>query len=128
MREKGASPPPRLEGDALGNLTEMLRGYLTELDRWLQRLQAVFPRMQTYEGTLNPAAVAANTTSAQTFTVTGLSTQDVVVVNKPSHTAGLGIVGARVSAANTLEITFMNTTAGSIDPPAELYTIVSIRR
>ena len=74
--------------------------------------------------TLSPAAVGAATTAEQTFTVTGLAVGDVVFVNKPSAQAGLGIVGARVSAANTLAITFANVTVASITPTAsEVYRI-----
>ena len=80
-----------------------------------------------YSVSINPTSVGANTTSEQTFTVVGLKTTDVVVVNKPSHQTGLGIVGARVSAANTLAITFMNTTGAGIDPSSETYTILAIR-
>lgn len=74
--------------------------------------------------TISPAIVAANTTAEQTFTITGLAVGDVVNVNKPSAQAGLGVVGARVSAANTIAITFSNNTAAGITPTAaELYTV-----
>lgn len=76
------------------------------------------------QATLSPAAVAANTTAEQTFTVTGLVVGDVIgAMNKPTAQAGLGIVGVRVSAANTLAITFSNNTAVSITPTAsEVYS------
>lgn len=71
---------------------------------------------------ISPASVAANTTAEQTFTVTGLpfinSSPATVVVNKPSHQYGLGIAGARISAADTLAITFENTTSAAITPTA----------
>lgn len=67
---------------------------------------------------LSPAQVAANTTAEQTFTVSGLLVGDFVEVNKPSVQAGLGIVNTRVSAANTLAITFANNTASPITPTA----------
>ena len=74
-------------------------------------------------GTL--AQVNTITTSEQTVTVPGLNVGDVVVVNKPTHQTGLGIVGARVSAANTLAITFSNPTAAGITPTAsEIYRVV----
>jgi hypothetical protein len=77
---------------------------------------------------LSPAIVAANTTAEQTFTVTGLAVGDMVTVNKPTAQAGLGIVGARVSAANTLAITFSNNTASGITPTAaETYVVNVIR-
>jgi hypothetical protein len=77
---------------------------------------------------LSPSAVSANTTAEQTFTVTGLQVGDVVNVNKPTAQAGLGIVGARVSAANTLAITFSNNTAGSITPTASEVYVVNVVR
>ena len=53
---------------------------------------------------------------------------DKVSVAKPTTQAGLGIVNARVSAANTLAITFMNATAGAIVPTAsETYQVSVIR-
>lgn len=77
--------------------------------------------------TIDPASVAANTSAEQTFTVAGLDTGDFVRVSKPTATAGLGIVNARVSAANTLAITFMNSTAAPIDAASETYKILVVR-
>jgi hypothetical protein len=79
------------------------------------------------QATLNPASVAAATSAEQTFTVNGLAVGDIVYVTKPTATAGVGIVGARVSAANTLAITFMNATAGALDPGSEVYTVTVLR-
>lgn len=76
---------------------------------------------------LNVASVAANTTAEQTFTVTGLKANDLVMVNKPSANAGLGIVNARVSAADTLALTFVNATGAGIDAGSEAYTIIVVR-
>ena len=75
---------------------------------------------------INLGSTAANTTAVHTVTVDGLKTEDAVFVNKPSHSTGLGIVNARVSAVNTLEITTMNTTAGAIDPGAETYQLLIV--
>lgn len=73
---------------------------------------------------LTPSAVAANTSAEQTFTVTGLKAGDYVGVNKAAAQAGLGIVGCRVSATDTLAITFGNFTASPITPTAaETYTV-----
>jgi hypothetical protein len=81
-----------------------------------------------YDVTIDAASVAANTSAEQTFTVNGLKTTDCVVVNKPSLDAGLAIGNCRVSAANTLAITYINTTAGAINPASEVYKVVAIRR
>ena len=78
--------------------------------------------------TLSPALIVLNTTAEQTFTVNGLRVGDVVCVNKPTAQAGLGIVGSRVSAANTLGITFSNNTGSSITPTAaQVYKVVVSR-
>lgn len=84
------------------------------------RLQPVMERMQV---SLAPSSVAANTTAEQTFTVTGLLASTAVEVNKPSVTTGIALVNARVSAANTLALTYANVTAAAITPPTETYTI-----
>jgi hypothetical protein len=77
---------------------------------------------------LTPAQVAANTTAEQTFTVNGLVVGDFVEVNKPTTQAGLGVVNARVSAANTLAIAFSNNTAAGITPTAgESYQVMVVR-
>lgn len=76
---------------------------------------------------INPASVATITTAEQTFTLAGLKTTDFVVVSKPTLTAGLGIAGARVSAADTLAITFVNPTAGSVDAGSETYRVLILR-
>lgn len=84
-------------------------------------------KVVAYTPTINPASIAAATSVEQTFTVTGLTTADKPVVIKPTATAGVGIVNARVSAADTLALTFMNATAGAVDPPSEVYTVLAFR-
>lgn len=76
---------------------------------------------------LNVASVAVNTTAEQDFTVSGLKVGDFVAVCKPSLSAGLGIANARVKAADTLSIQFVNATAGAIDPAAETYLVFWFR-
>jgi hypothetical protein len=78
--------------------------------------------------TLTPALIVLNTTAEQTFTVNGLLPGDMVLVNKPTTQAGLGIVGSRVSAANTLAITFSNNTGSSITPTAAQAYLVLVSR
>jgi hypothetical protein len=81
----------------------------------------------TFSASLDVASVAANTSAEQTFTVTGLKIGDVVFVSKPSLSVGLVVGNARVSAANTVAITFGNLTAAPIDPGAETYLIGVVR-
>lgn len=90
------------------------------------------PRLAYYAfkatAALSPAIVNANTTAEQTFTVTGAAVGDVVVVNKPTAQAGLGIVGARVTATDTVGITFSNNTGVGITPTgAETYSFLLLR-
>lgn len=80
--------------------------------------------------TLSPSSVANATSAEQTFASTGIGllTTDVVLVQKPTAQAGLGIVGSRVSAADTLAITFMNATAATITPTAsQIYQVIVLR-
>lgn len=86
--------------------------------------------------TLTPAATAAATAVEQTFTsastgtnlgLSGLRVGDFVTINPPSITAGVGIVGSRVSASGTLAITFSNSTAGSLTAPSGTYVIMVTR-
>lgn len=83
--------------------------------------------INVYTPTLTPASVAADTSAEQTFTVTGLTVNDKVIVNGPAQTAGIGIVNARVSAAGTLALTFSNSTAAAATPTAGVYTVVAFR-
>jgi hypothetical protein len=77
---------------------------------------------------LTPAAVAANITAAQTFTIAGLLTTDhVAIACAGAQTAGIFIADVRVSAADTLSVQFGNITAGSLTPAAGNYIIDVIR-
>lgn len=115
--EKGIDPP-----QSIGS--EFWDSYWL---KWFKRLADSYPKIQTYHTTLTPSSVSANSTSEQTFTITGLNTNDLVIINKPSHQSGLGIGNARVSAANTLAITYMNVSGGAIVPTSEEYSVVVIR-
>lgn len=95
---------------------------------WFSNLWEKVAGIRSYTAALTPALVAANTTAQQTFSVPGLRTTDVVIVNKPSLNAGIGIVGYRVSATDTLAITYGNFTAGGLTPSAETYDIIAIKK
>lgn len=121
MIEKGVPKPPE-QGNWISG------SFLSEESwRWVTRVFTNYPKVQTFNVVIDPTTVSANNTSEQTFTVTGLETTDRVVVNKPTHTAGLVIGGARCSATDTLAVTFGNLTGSGIDPPSETYRITSIR-
>lgn len=121
-------PPPPDQPIITDDVPEVIRNWIIDISRWLDLVPDRVPRFTIYTSTIDPASVAANTTSEQTFTVTGLSTSDIVLAaQKPTHTAGFSVSGARVSAANTLALQFMNVTGSSIDAPSETYSIVVVR-
>lgn len=76
-----------------------------------------------YTPSLTPTAVAAGAVVAQTFTVSGLATTDTVTVNAP----GAVVFSARVSAANTLSISFAPPATGTYTPPTGVYRILAFR-
>jgi hypothetical protein len=100
-----------------------------EWDRWHNIISQASVHIVDFDVVINPASIAANTTAEQTFTVNGLGVNDIpLTLIKPTATAGVGIVGLRTSAVNTLAVTFVNATAGPIDPPSETYKLVVIRQ
>jgi hypothetical protein len=87
-------------------------------------------KLGVFSLTLSPASVGVNTSAEQTFSTTGIGllTTDIVLVQKPTAQAGLGIVGSRVSAADQLAITFGNFTGATITPTAsQVYTVAVFR-
>lgn len=76
-----------------------------------------------YTPSLTPASVSAGAGVEQTFAVSGLTTADTVTVNAPAG----AVFSARVTAANTLGITFMPPASGSYTPPAGTWRILAIR-
>jgi len=75
--------------------------------------------------TLNPAQVLAAISGEQTFSVPGLLVGDTVLVSAPALPAGVGLVNARVSAADTLALTFSNSTLGALTPTTGIYKVVA---
>jgi hypothetical protein len=98
----------------------------TVMQATIQR-QAPLNPMMIYSQALATSAIAATTSAEVTSTVTGLVVSSSVLVNKPSVTPGLVISNARVSAANTLAVQYMNLTTTSINVPTETYTIGNVQ-
>jgi len=72
-------------------------------------------------------SVATITTAEQSVVVPGVEVGDFVTVTKPTFQAGLAAVQARVTAKNTVAITFVNPTAGGITPTTESYMVLHSR-
>lgn len=82
-------------------------------------------KLMAIQVTFDPASVASATSAEQDITINGVMVGDIVVaINKPSATAGVGIVNARVKSANTVSVTYVNATAGAVDPASEVYTFI----
>ncbi len=75
---------------------------------------------------LDVTSVAAGKIQEESFTVTGLKTSQVVVVNKHGDDDGLFLVGARVTADDTLALTFWNPSAAAIDPASQTFKVVAL--
>lgn len=73
------------------------------------------------------AALAANTTTVRTYALPGVQVTDSVNVTKVTAQTGVIIGNVRVSALDTLEITFGNITAATPTLTAENY-IVEVTR
>ena len=74
---------------------------------------------------ITPAAVAANTSAAQTFSVGGLQTTDFVTVigYQGTQTAGIIVAEADCLTANVLSVQFGNCATASATPASGLYAI-----
>lgn len=74
---------------------------------------------------LTPSAVGATTSAEQSFTIPGLQVGDQVSAfqYQGAWTVLVDIVNLRVSAANTLGVSFQNSTGGSVTPPSGTYLL-----
>jgi len=113
MRNRATPPPPPTDS--------------AMLTPWLQSLAGRLRIIEGYEIAWTPALVAANSTSLQTVTVTGLNPDDMVYVNLPGYVSGVVVAHARVAAADTLAVTFANVTGGAVTPPAGTYKVMAVR-
>lgn len=76
--------------------------------------------------TVDISSVPGGSTQEESFTVNGLKTDHVVVVNKQGVDSGLHVIEARVSAADTLAVTFFNPTGSAINPASQEIKVVAL--
>lgn len=88
-----------------------------------------FDKVELLSLTISPVSVTNADTTEQTFTVKGLRVSDVVLaIIKPTQQNGLICGQGRVTAKDTLGITFANFSASPITPTAsEAYLIYIVR-
>ena len=84
---------------------------------------------KVYTATLTPASVATIVAEEQVFTVPGLKLGDVVVGGGPQYdlTTAVSANNMRVSADDTLAVSFTNPTAGPLVPAAGEWKVYVIR-
>jgi hypothetical protein len=80
---------------------------------------------RVYLPNLTPAAIGAAGLTEETFAVAGLTTADTITLNPPAPTANVSPVAWRVSAADTLAITWLATAAAT--PTAGIYRVKADR-
>ena len=95
-------------------------------EQYFAKLSGSLPRVRTYSVTFDPANVAANAASRQTVTVTGIKTTDILTVNPPDLTAGLDLIGWRITAQDTVQLVLWNSTGSGIDEPSGTYLMHTI--
>lgn len=82
-------------------------------------------------GSLTPAATAAATCADQDFDVPSgtpaLKTTDQVYVSAPKSSTAVRCVGGFVKDANTITLTFVNPTAGSLTHTAGTFGVLIVR-
>lgn len=76
---------------------------------------------------INLASIAAGAEATVAVTVSGAAVGDIVVVNPPALTAGLGISYAYVSATDTVTIRVRNASGGAIDEAAGTWSYLLVR-
>jgi len=90
--------------------------------------RSAFVRGVKVDASLTPSSVAGNSALVETYSVAGLVVPHAVTVSPPaSLNSGLGIMWARCSATDTLEICWRNFTAGSLTPVSGTYRVSGVR-
>lgn len=77
---------------------------------------------------VNPASISANACAETAVTITGAAVGDMVLLSPPaSLEAGLCASGARVSAANTVQIRLCNVTGDAVDGAERTWQYILIK-
>lgn len=99
-----------------------------ELYRYLSKLPLFITQFSLATVTWDPSTVNTMSTARQSASVSGVSTTDYVFVLKPTNTTGLSVNPlCTVTAADTVDVEFINNSMAVIDPPEEDYIFIILR-
>lgn len=73
--------------------------------------------------TANPGNITSGAFLEVTVTVTGLTTDMLPNVVGPNLEAGIYVLGAKITAANTLKFLLYNSTVGAVDPASQTFFV-----
>ena len=106
---RSSAPPATAEGELWWNSTTH---QLNARDNSATRVVA-----SGFEGsaTYDPPSLAAGASATTAVTVTGAAVGDVVLASHDSITTGGWLISGSVSAANTVRVTLLNQTGGTVD-------------
>jgi hypothetical protein len=90
--------------------------------RYVGKAASLKALVATGTASVNFDEIAAGETGSKTFTLTGAATGDIVVINVPVLTTGLAFAGAAVTAANTVTVYAVNSSAAAIDQAAATFS------
>jgi hypothetical protein len=128
----GSAPTAPVAGDVWNNAGVLQYRDSASTNRSLvSTTQAGGMQLLKLTAAITPASVAAQSCTEQSFTVSGVSTTDMLLAaSQPSSSspgANIAIGGWRVSAANTVAIQFCNPSRSSSTPVPGTYTFALMR-
>jgi len=118
-RKGNAAPPRRGMLESNGVLSH-------DWWRWLVRLRDGIPAINSYTVEVDIPAVAAGAHAQVTITVGGVETDDVVWGVPPPTRIDIVVVGCHVTTPDTVLMTVLNPTGGTLNPAAEDYRFLTI--
>lgn len=74
---------------------------------------------------ITASSCAATAITALTGTLAGLTTNMALTINGPTPTVNAYCIGGQVTAANTLQLIFVNPTDGPVTPDAGTFIIIA---
>lgn len=102
-------------------------GYRFRYDRTNKKVIALH-KHNVYTAAVDPASIAADTAANTQVAVAGVTTADRILAIPPNDLeSGLVLQAVWVSAADTIQVRLLNTTAGAIDGASKTWTFIVYR-